>query len=1014
MVKFKGRNDKAYEMVKADIEELVENSEVVKAARDPGNNMTKQDRKCIQDLRVTDPCHDKERIEKTKGGLLEDSYRWILQNPDFQRWRDDDQSRLLWIKGDPGKGKTMLLCGIINELNKPMTKTGQLSFFFCQATDSRINSATAVLRGLLYLLINQQPSFVPHLRKKYDHAGKALFEDANAWVALSKIFTNILQDSNLNTTYLIIDALDECVLDLPKLLDFVVQQCSLSPCVKWVVSSRNWPSIEEQLVKAGQGVRLSLELNAESVSTAVGVFIQQKVLQLSQDKNYDDETKGAVLDHLYSNANDTFLWVALVCQNLKEMSRLNVVTKLKSFPPGLNSLYERMMQHINDSDDAELCKRVLATITVAYRPITLEELSSLVGELDGKDLGLLQEIVSRCGSLLTIRDGTIYFVHQSAKDFLQKEAFNTVFPSGSEEAHYAVFLRSLLSMSKMLQRDMYRLGRLGYPIEEVYQLKPDPLAPLRYSCTYWIDHLCDWSSSTSAYDKDVLQDGGLVDSFLRKKYLYWLEALSLNRNMSEGVLAIGKLNTLAQKSTDGPGLTNLLEDARRFIMAHKSAIENSPLQAYASALLFSPTRSLIRGLFKKEEMGSVTIKPGMQENWSACLSTLEGHSDFISSVAFSHDSTRLASGSGDHTVKIWDVSSGKCLSTLEGRSSHITSVAFSHDSTRLASGSRDDTVKIWDVSSGKCLSTLEGHSSFIFSVAFSHDSTRLASGSYDDTVKIWDVSSGKCLSTLEGHSSFISSVAFSHDSTRLASGSYDGTVKIWDVSSGKCLSTLEGYSNSISSVAFSHDSTRLASGSYDDTVKIWDVSSGKCLSTLKGHSSHITSVAFSHDSTRLANSISSVAFSHDSTRLASGSGDGTVKIWDVSSGKCLSTLKGHSNPISSVAFSHDSTRLASGSYDRTVKIWDVSSGKCLSTLKGHSNSISSVAFSHDSTRLASGSYDRISNQGLSLSLDNMWITYNSENLLWLPSEYRPSRATVSKKTIGIGTGGGRVWICEIQ
>ncbi|KAF2190333.1 NACHT-domain-containing protein [Zopfia rhizophila CBS 207.26] len=207
-------------------------------------------KRCTEDLRPTDPRDDKTRIEDTKGGLLKDSYRWILNNADFRQWRDDEQSQLLWIKGDPGKGKTMLLCGIIDELQKWKAKTDLLSFFFCQATDSRINNATAVLRGLLYMLVDQQPSLVSHIRKKHDDAGKALFEDVNAWVALTEIFTSVLQDPSLRSTCLIIDALDECVLDLPKLLEFVAQQSAPSR-VKWVVSSRNWPEIEEQLERAG-------------------------------------------------------------------------------------------------------------------------------------------------------------------------------------------------------------------------------------------------------------------------------------------------------------------------------------------------------------------------------------------------------------------------------------------------------------------------------------------------------------------------------------------------------------------------------------------------------------------------------------------------------------------------------------------------------------------------------------------------------------------------------------------
>jgi hypothetical protein len=115
-------------------------------------------------------------------------------------WRKRKKNCLLWIKGDPGKGKTMLLCGNINELKKLKAKTN-IAYFFCQATDSRINNATAVLRGLVYLLVVQQPTLISHLREKYDHAGKNLFEDTNALVALSEIFTNILQDPSLNSIF---------------------------------------------------------------------------------------------------------------------------------------------------------------------------------------------------------------------------------------------------------------------------------------------------------------------------------------------------------------------------------------------------------------------------------------------------------------------------------------------------------------------------------------------------------------------------------------------------------------------------------------------------------------------------------------------------------------------------------------------------------------------------------------------------------------------------------------------
>jgi hypothetical protein len=500
--------------------------------------------KCMQDLCISDPQDDKKRIEDTKGGLLKDSYCWVLENSDFKQWRSAQQNTLLWIKGDAGKGKTMLLCGIIDELDKAEARTSLLLYFFCQAADARINNGTAVLRGLIHMLIRQQPSLVSHVRQKYDQVGRKVFEDANAWIALRDMFISILQDPSLTMTYIVIDALDECVVDRKELLGFIAQQSTVSSRVKWIVSSRNWPEIEEWLDRAGQQVKLSLELklNADSVSTAVNIYIQHKTQELAKFKNYDNTLQAAVLQHLISNANDTFLWVALVYQNLKNTPRRKTLAKLNAFPPGLDSLYQRMTEQIYLSEEADLCRQILALTVIVYRPVTLEELTSLIEipKDTADDLESLQEIISLCGSFLTVREGIIYFVHQSAKDYLLNYEHDGIFPSGKKDAHYTIFSRSLQTMSQTLQQDMYKLGSFGILIDSVEVPNPDPLAALRYCLIYWASHFLDAYKDSSSCQHDLTNDGDIYQ-FLQNYFLYWLEALSLIRDFSRGVLAISSL-----------------------------------------------------------------------------------------------------------------------------------------------------------------------------------------------------------------------------------------------------------------------------------------------------------------------------------------------------------------------------------------------------------------------------------------------------------------------------------------
>jgi hypothetical protein len=176
-----------------------------------------------------------------------------------------------------------------------------------------------------------------------------------------------------------------------------------------------------------------------------------------------------------------------------------VLKKLAVFPPKLNDLYKRMMQQISKSDNADTCRCVLASTAVLHQPVTICELVALLEQLEDVSSNM-REIISLCGSFLTVREDTVYFVHQSAKDFLFKEASHKVFPNGTEEIHQAIFLTSLAHLSRTLHRDMYSLKAPGSAIGKVKLLPTDPLVASRYLCVYWIDYLHDskpksWANS---------------------------------------------------------------------------------------------------------------------------------------------------------------------------------------------------------------------------------------------------------------------------------------------------------------------------------------------------------------------------------------------------------------------------------------------------------------------------------------------------------------------------------------
>ena len=299
---------------------------------------------------------------------------------------------------------------------------------------------------------------------------------------------------------------------------------------------------------------------------------------------------------------------------------------------------------------------------------------------------------------------------------------------------------------------------------------------------------------------------------------------------------------------------------------------------------------------------------------------LKEHRGVALAVAFSPNGKIAASGDEDG-IRLWDTSSwnSKLLqSTVAGRSNVATSIAISHDSEMVASGSHDKTVLLWNKEDlYQQPKRLSGHTDGVNIVAFSPTEKFLASGSNDKSVLLWDLQANRQYPL--AHNDEVMAVAFSPDGKTLASASKDGTIKIWDVQQVKNrniynvmrageFKELCSKCGEIYALAFSCDGRTLVAGGGDNKIRRWNWQEGQELTP----------------TWQQKDFISSLAFSPDCTKLATASGDGTLHLWNMETGKA-EFLGQHEDRVNWLSFSRN-WLLISGSHDRTVRIWQLTGG----------------------------------------------------------------------------------------
>jgi F-box/WD-40 domain protein MET30 len=339
----------------------------------------------------------------------------------------------------------------------------------------------------------------------------------------------------------------------------------------------------------------------------------------------------------------------------------------------------------------------------------------------------------------------------------------------------------------------------------------------------------------------------------------------------------------------------------------------------------------------------------VERNWRRGRFTervLKGHTDgvlclqFNETLDFPHFPI-LVTGSYDKTARVWNLETGQEMMVMRGHTRAVRALQF--DAAKLITGSMDTTLRVWNWRTGKCIRTLEGHTEGV--VCLNYDSNVLASGSVDASIKVWNFRTGEAF-TLRGHLDWVNA------------------VQLWDSRGNVAAPVGHDELDVPVNIGAPHidPGKMLFSASDDGTIRLWNLSTRACLQTFSGHVGQVQSMKLLvTDESCDDDSESKAVLSIDSAALPtkrapvliSGSLDNTIKIWDIASGRSVTTLFGHIEGVWAVT--SDKLRLVSGSHDRTIKVWSRDDGRCLATLVGHRGAVTCLGLAED--KIVSGSDD---------------------------------------------------------
>ncbi|GLA82247.1 hypothetical protein AtubIFM56815_006429 [Aspergillus tubingensis] len=732
------------------------------------------------------------------------------------------------------------------------------------------------------------------------------------------------------------------------------------------------------------------EIERRTIKHDMALFFADRLSKIRKNKNLEDlwpgETKTQALIDM---AMPLFIFAETICRLLGDYrwdpdDSLNDILKRQYNNSNLDKTYLPVLDKLLEGQDRraqnELVKQfrqVVGTIVALESPLSIASLSKLINMEESP-------IRRRLGSLHSVlnipedNDKPVRMFHLSFREFLlhPETKEKTKFSVDGQSTHRDLAHRCIAVMMDPqhgLRQDICDLRRHGTSRDDITTEQVERCFPaeLRYAIRYWVHHLTQGALNISDQDE--------VLNFLETHFPHWLEAMSILGHLPETIGSVNMLLSIVQNMQIAKEFPLQLYSSTLLFAPEKSTIRNtffhyvSPYfsqlprvpedwgaelqilevgDGHVRVLEFSPDGQM---LLTQTQNDSLKL---WETSTGDLLNTLERTSYYPVNCAFSPDGKLVARTTPDsNTILLWDSFSGTLRHTLKGEHGIIAMVFLSNE--QLVSASFDRNLTTWSTISGELqeivrLEYEEEEESFseCLRAEFSRDGDLLACVLLNGRIELWDTVKAELRHALKSPE-IISSLAFSPDGQLLASGSVGGMLEFWDTCKGSLHHTLRCHADwcRICSVEFSYDGRSLAIGC-GQGLTIWDICHSLILSTFASHTTVIELVRFSPDNKLVASTTGDQVTLWDTTRrgvqhasqghtgpvirvqpsptgafLASSAQDGTVRLWDVSTGTMRRVLQCHTDTRAlEVCISPKGRLLAASSSTGLIKIWEVSNG----------------------------------------------------------------------------------------